>query len=97
MKLAGKVIVVTGAGSGMGRELVLELLRRGARVAAVDLNEQTLAETAALAATRANDLATYVVNITDKAAVGGAARSRWSNASARSTASSTTPASSSRS
>jgi len=69
MKVAGKVIVVTGAGSGMGRELVLELLRRGARVAAVDLNETTLAATAAIAPTRAKDLATFVLNVTDKEAV----------------------------
>ena len=33
MHVADKVIVVTGAGSGMGREVALELLRRGARVA----------------------------------------------------------------
>jgi NAD(P)-dependent dehydrogenase (short-subunit alcohol dehydrogenase family) len=69
VKVAGKVIVVTGAGSGMGRELVLELLRRGARVAAVDLNETTLAATAAIAPTRAKDLATFVLNVTDKAGV----------------------------
>ena len=49
MKLDGKVVVVTGAGSGMGREVALEALRRGARVAAVDVNPTTLAETASLA------------------------------------------------
>ena len=36
MKVNGKVVLVTGAGNGMGRELTLELLRRGAKVAAVD-------------------------------------------------------------
>lgn len=36
MKLNGKVVVVTGAGSGMGREISLELVRRGAKVALVD-------------------------------------------------------------
>jgi NAD(P)-dependent dehydrogenase (short-subunit alcohol dehydrogenase family) len=41
MRIDGKVVVVTGAGSGMGRELVLELLRRRARVAAVDVNPET--------------------------------------------------------
>ena len=38
MKLAGKVLVVTGAGSGIARAVTLEPVRRGARVAAVDLN-----------------------------------------------------------
>ena len=69
MKPAGKVVVVTGAGSGMGREIALELLRRGARVAAVDINETTLGETATLAEGGAEALATCVVNITDRAAV----------------------------
>ena len=69
MKPAGKVVVVTGAGSGMGREVALELLRRGARVAAVDINATTLAETAGMAPGGADAIATFVVNITDRAAV----------------------------
>lgn len=69
MKAAGKVLVVTGAGSGMGREIALELLRRGARVAAVDMSEARLQETAALASSRTGALATFVVNVTDRGAV----------------------------
>jgi NAD(P)-dependent dehydrogenase (short-subunit alcohol dehydrogenase family) len=69
MKLKGKVVVVTGAGSGMGRELVLELLRRHASVAALDINPQTLQETAALAGELAKSLATFSLNITDRVAV----------------------------
>ena len=68
MQAPGKVIVVTGAGSGMGREVALELLRRGAKVAAVDLNETTLKETAAMAAD-AGSISTHVLNITDRAGV----------------------------
>ena len=49
MNPSGKVMVVTGAGSGMGRQVALELLRRGAKVAAVDMNGATLAETVTLA------------------------------------------------
>jgi NAD(P)-dependent dehydrogenase (short-subunit alcohol dehydrogenase family) len=69
VKPAGKVIVVTGAGSGMGREVALELLRRGARVAAADVNETTLRETARLAKAGDDSIATFAVNVTDKAAV----------------------------
>jgi len=53
----------------MGREITLELLRRRARVAAVDINEATLHETAVLASSGTEALATFVVNITDRTAV----------------------------
>jgi NAD(P)-dependent dehydrogenase (short-subunit alcohol dehydrogenase family) len=44
---AGKVAVVTGAGSGIGRALALGLAGRGARVAISDVNAEGLSETAA--------------------------------------------------
>lgn len=69
MTPSGKVLVVTGAGSGMGREVTLELLRRGARVTAVDMNEGSLGETMALAGSAADRLSTLTANIVDKAAV----------------------------
>jgi NAD(P)-dependent dehydrogenase (short-subunit alcohol dehydrogenase family) len=48
-KVSSKVCVVTGAGSGIGRELALELARRGARAVAIsDVNDDGLAETARL-------------------------------------------------
>jgi short-subunit dehydrogenase len=68
MKVADKVWVVTGAGSGMGRELALQLLARGARVAAVDRNPDGLAGLAGAAAA-GDRLSTHVVDITDTAAV----------------------------
>ena len=50
-KVNGKVCVITGAGSGIGRELALELGRRGARAIAIsDVNDENLAETARLLA-----------------------------------------------
>ncbi len=68
MKLHDKVVVVTGGGSGIGRELVFGLLKRGARVAALDLNMETLKETAEIA--KAGDrLALFEGNIADRAAV----------------------------
>jgi NAD(P)-dependent dehydrogenase (short-subunit alcohol dehydrogenase family) len=69
MRVAGKVVVVTGAGSGMGREVALELLRRGARVAAVDINAASLAETAELARAGSDRLATFALSVADRDAV----------------------------
>jgi short-subunit dehydrogenase len=69
MKVQNKVIVVTGGGSGMGRELVLNLLSKGAKIAAVDMNEATLKETAELAGDKKDRLSTHVLNITDRQAV----------------------------
>lgn len=69
MKAQGKTFVVTGGGSGMGREITLLLLKKGALVAAVDINETALSETAALAGSLKSGLSTHVVNITDREAV----------------------------
>lgn len=69
MKVQNKVIVVTGGGNGMGREIVLKLLSKGASVAAVDISESALQETVKLAGTWKEKLATFVMNIADKQAV----------------------------
>ncbi len=42
-----KVVIVTGAGSGMGRAMVKEFVSRGARVAAMDINLERAKETVA--------------------------------------------------
>jgi NAD(P)-dependent dehydrogenase (short-subunit alcohol dehydrogenase family) len=69
MKVQNKVIVVTGGGSGIGRELVLNLLSKGAKVAAVDINESTLRETTELAGEWKKNLSTHVLSVADKDAV----------------------------
>ena len=45
MEVNNKVVIVTGGGNGMGREMVLNLLNKGAKVAAVDMREAALIET----------------------------------------------------
>jgi NAD(P)-dependent dehydrogenase (short-subunit alcohol dehydrogenase family) len=64
--VAGKVCAVTGAGSGIGRALALELARRGARVALADLDEAGLQETAAAVGGEAQ---AQVLDVTDRDAV----------------------------
>src|SRR5689334_3362576 len=48
-RLAGKVAIVTGGASGMGRATVMRFLAEGARVLVADLNEANGAETLAVA------------------------------------------------
>jgi len=43
--LAGRLAVVTGGGSGMGRELVRQLVAEGCNVAMCDVSAETMAET----------------------------------------------------
>jgi short-subunit dehydrogenase len=69
MKVKDRVIVVTGGGSGMGRELVLKLLSKQAKVIAVDINESALQETVASVGSEKNSLKTFVIDITNKASV----------------------------
>lgn len=70
MRVPGKVFTVTGGGNGIGREVVLALLARGGRVAAVDLRAESLAETVARAGRDADRLSTHVLDVTDRDAGG---------------------------
>ena len=69
MNVQNKVIAVTGAGGGIGGKLVEELLKRGARVAAIDLKDESLQQLSQTVGDHADKLSTHAVNITDKEAV----------------------------
>jgi NAD(P)-dependent dehydrogenase (short-subunit alcohol dehydrogenase family) len=49
MRLKDKVALITGAGSGIGRQAVLLFAKEGAAIVAVDVNEQAARDTAASA------------------------------------------------
>lgn len=67
--LTGKVALITGAGSGIGRETALHLARRGAAVALAGRTESALLETAAQVGVEGGDAVAIVADVTDPAQV----------------------------
>jgi NAD(P)-dependent dehydrogenase (short-subunit alcohol dehydrogenase family) len=65
----GKVAVVTGAASGIGRQLAFELARRGARVAVSDVNDLGLAGTVDHLKALGVDPHSAHLDVSDRAAV----------------------------
>jgi len=68
----GKLAVVTGGGSGMGRELVRQLAAQGCSVGACDLNPHAVTETAAIARTGAPPgvhVTSHACDVSDEAQV----------------------------
>src|SRR6266702_5428078 len=64
---ADKIAVVTGGGSGMGRELVRHLAAEGCSVAACDVHQDAVADTASLAREAAPDGTTVTSHSCDVA------------------------------
>lgn len=69
MKTENKTIVVTGAGAGMGRQLCLQLLKKGANIAGVDLNADALAGTQKEASVGESRFKPFVLNIAEHSKV----------------------------
>ncbi|RLP29055.1 SDR family NAD(P)-dependent oxidoreductase [Nocardia seriolae] len=69
----GRRVVITGAGSGIGRATVHRILAEGGQVVGADVNEAGLAEAAKQAAENGNGdrLTTLVIDIADEESVQG--------------------------
>jgi len=65
----GKVAAITGAGSGIGRALAIELAQRGCALALADLDPQRLAETQALAQAEGARATAATVDVANRQAV----------------------------
>jgi len=65
----GKVAAITGAGSGIGRALAIELARRGCALALADLDAQRLAETQVLAQAEGAHVTTATLDVADRQAL----------------------------
>jgi NAD(P)-dependent dehydrogenase (short-subunit alcohol dehydrogenase family) len=68
-RLDGKVALITGAGSGMGREACLVFASEGARIAAVDVDAAALEGTTDLVRTAGGEIATFVADVADEVRV----------------------------
>ena len=69
MRLEGKVAMVTGAASGIGRATSLTLAREGAAVMCADINTEGAQETADAIAADGGTAAVFELDVTDEAAV----------------------------
>lgn len=69
MELKNKVIVITGAGRGIGRGLATFMAAKGANIAVVDLNEDDIATTVQLCKDAGVQARGYKVNVAQEADV----------------------------
>ena len=72
MKLKDKICIVTGAASGIGKEIALTYAREGARVAIADLNRAAAEATAAEIESHGHASLAVAVDVTDEAQVNAA-------------------------
>ncbi len=70
MKLAaGQVAAITGAGSGIGRALAVQLAQRGCHLAIADIKPEELQQTAVLVTAQGVNCSTHVLDVAKREAV----------------------------
>jgi NAD(P)-dependent dehydrogenase (short-subunit alcohol dehydrogenase family) len=67
--LTGKIAVITGAGSGVGRAAALLFARHGAKIVVADINLAAVEETALLVRAEGGDIFALACDVADSAAV----------------------------
>lgn len=67
MELKNKRVIVTGAGSGIGKNITLQLLEKGALVAAADINEESL--NLLKEEVKSDNLKTFIVDMSDSSSI----------------------------
>lgn len=69
MRVEGRTAIITGAASGIGRGTAQALAKRGCNLALADLNEEGLAETAALAGKHGIEISRHKLDVASREAV----------------------------
>jgi NAD(P)-dependent dehydrogenase (short-subunit alcohol dehydrogenase family) len=69
MKLAGKIALITGAGSGLGREIALTFAREGATVGINDINKESAAAVAKEVKALGRTARTFIADVSDSVEV----------------------------
>jgi len=73
VSIPGSLVLVTGAGSGIGRATALAFADAGARLLAVDIDREAAEKTAAECAERGVESVAYEADVADRVAVAGLA------------------------
>jgi NAD(P)-dependent dehydrogenase (short-subunit alcohol dehydrogenase family) len=69
MKLRNKCIVITGAGSGIGKACAIELAKEGAQVVLADINKDTVEETTKFIKAAGGNAFSFVADVSDEKSV----------------------------
>jgi 3-oxoacyl-[acyl-carrier protein] reductase len=69
MKLTGRVALITGAGSGLGREIALTFAREGAKIAINDINKENAAKVVQEVVAAGSTARAYIADVSDSVEV----------------------------